>query len=141
MLKQQEAMVRCALAGRVLLVVGGDPRPEAIGRLKAELHLGEILHCPTRKSDASSRAYRSALFSKNLALVVCARGLCRTQHGKDLHGLCRDLDIPLLDCFRIPHPAALVAAVLVNRLVGAVVRRCERDERSKVLSLSIGGAA
>lgn len=141
MLKQEEVLVRGALAGRAMLVVGGDLRPEATGRLKADLDLGQIVHRPTRKSDASSRCYRSALFSKDLALVVCARGLCRTQHGRDLHRLCRALNIPLVNFFHIPHPAALVAAVVAHRLVGALVRRCEQIAPPQAPTRMIGGAA
>jgi len=58
-------------------------------------------------------------------LVVCVRGLCRTQHGKDLHDLCRRLNLPLLDQGRIPHPNQLVASLASCPVGLAVLKRAE----------------
>jgi len=131
--------IRSSLAGTRVLVVGGDPCPKTIQRIESCLRLDRAIHCPTRKSDASSRRFQSRLHDPRLALVVCARGLTRTQHGADLHALCRDLQLPLLNCNHIPHPNAIVAAVAVARLTKALADRCAAIKGCA--ACVIGGAA
>lgn len=115
--------IRAALADLNVLLVGGDSRPELVRRLRRDLRLESVVHCPTRKSDASSRCFEYKLNDPSLVLVVCARGLTRTHHGACLHRMCRELSIPLLDCYHLPHPEALLAAIVRSRLSDAVMRR------------------
>lgn len=120
-----ECLIRRAIAGLDILVVGGDHRPQATKRLEAQLHLRSAQHCPTRRSDPTAACYQRALREPDLVLVVCVRGLCRTQHGKDLHDHCRWLDLPLLDQGRIPHPNQLVASLAHCPVGLAVLKRAE----------------
>lgn len=122
---REEFMVRRALADLKLLLVGGDPRPNAIENIQSMLRLESVIHCPTRKTDASARSFISNLHTPRLALVVCARGLTRTHHGHVLHDRCRKLGLPLLNCNHLPHPNALIAAIVRERMASAVVRRCQ----------------
>lgn len=135
----EDPLIRRSLVDLKVLLVGGDPRPNAIERIKTALRLEAAIHCPTRKSDASVWRFAARLRTPGLALVVCARGLTRTQHGSDLHDRCRELKLPLLNCNHLPHPNTLVAGIINARLTGAVLRRCEALKSSA--SLSIGGAA
>lgn len=135
----EESLIRCALVGMKLLLVGGDPRPNAVDNIETKLGLEEAIHCPTRKSDASAWRFASKLYTPRLALVVCARGLTRTQHGSDLHEWCRQLEIPLLNCNHLPHPNALIAAIATARLTSAVLRRCELLKTG--VAVTIGGVA
>lgn len=136
---REEQQIRCALTGLKILLVGGDPRPNAIEKIQSCLGLTEAIHCPTRKTDASAWRFLPKLHTARLALVVCARGLTRTQHGADLHALCRDLGVPLLNCNHIPHPNALVAAIAKARLTRAVLERCAHFKPR--VAVVIGGAA
>lgn len=126
MSQSEEARLRAALSRLNVLLIGGDPRPAHIRRLRLDLELDDVIHCPTRKNDASSRRFECKLYAPKLALVVCARGLTRTHHGALLHRMCRVLSIPLLDCAHLPHPDALVAAIIRARLSAALVARCLR---------------
>lgn len=135
----EEPQIRCALAGHKIVLVGGDPRPHSITRLESDLGLAAVIHCPTRKSDASAWRFLPKLRTDRLVLVVCARGLTRTQHGSELHALCRELGLPLLNCNHIPHPNALVAAIAKARLTSTLLARSARLKlRTAEL---IGGAA
>ncbi len=131
-------LIRCALAGLKVILVGGDPRPNAILKIKLSLGLDDAIHCPTRKSDASAWRFASKLSLPRLALVVCARGLTRSQHGADLHALCRKLGIPLLNCRHLPHPNALVAAAANAKLTDIVLKRCKQLKAG--CFTAIGGA-
>ncbi|MBX3388626.1 MAG: hypothetical protein KF691_04140 [Phycisphaeraceae bacterium] len=137
--EREEQQIRCALTGLKIVLVGGDPRPMLIENIQANLGLQKAVHCPTRKTDASSWRFLPKLHISGLALVVCARGLTRTQHGVDLHALCRESRIPLLDCHRLPHPNALVAAIVRARLTPAVLARCA--QLTSCVAEVIGGAA
>lgn len=119
---QANARIRAALRGQTLLVVGGDRRQEQLARLRNALEV-EVIYCPTRRSDASSRAFRCQINRNGIVLVVCVVGLCRTDHCRKLHQLCRQLGIPWIDCHRIPHPNALEAAIEERRLASAITRR------------------
>lgn len=136
---REEQQIRCALTGLTIVLVGGDPRPNAIEKIRVSLGLDEAIHCPTRKTDASAWRFLPKLRTTGLALVVCARGLTRTQHGADLHVLCRELGVPLLNCNHIPHPNALVAATAKARLTRAVLERCAQL-KPRLVEV-IGGAA
>jgi len=121
---QEAQQIRAALKGTRMLIVGGDPSPKTIQRLKSSLSLRQVIHCPTRKSDASARRFQFRLHDQYIALVVCARGLTRTEHGKTLHALCRGLEVPLLNCYHIPHPNNLVASIAKARLTMPLVEHC-----------------
>lgn len=124
-----------ALRGTRVLVVGGDPRAKAILKLKLELGISEVVHCPTRPSDASDRCFRHALFHPELVLVICCRGLTRTNHGDRLHRVCRQLGLPWLDCDKIPHANQLLHLLSDRHLIGAIERR------KREVSFRKGGAA
>lgn len=115
--------LRSHLTGQTLLVVGGDPRPQALRRLEEAFDLGSVVHCPTRKVDASPRSFLSHLGNPKLMLVVWALGLSRTAHGTELHRRCRQLEIPWVDSFRIPHPNLLAARLVELHLLDALLRR------------------
>jgi hypothetical protein len=134
-----ETRIRCAIAGLKVLLVGGDPRPDCIQRIQTSLRLEEAIHCPTRKRDASAWSFASKLCTPRLVLVVCARGLTRTQHGSHLHDQCRRLNVPLLDCYHLPHPNALIGGIVKARLTDAVLQRCM--QLKSLESFVIGGAA
>ena len=135
----QDSRIRCAITGLRMLLVGGDPRPDCIQRIQTSLRLEEAIHCPTRKADASAWRFAPKLHTPRLALVICARGLTRTQHGNDLHDLCRRLDLPLLDCYHLPHPNAIIGGIVKARLTDAVLHRCMQVKSLE--SFAIGGAA
>lgn len=137
--EHEEQQIRCALTGLKILLVGGDPRPNAIQKIETSLGLDEAIHCPTRKTDASAWRFLPKLRTTGLVLVVCARGLTRTQHGADLHVLCRNLGVPLLNCNHLPHPNALVAGIANARLTRALLERCAQLKPR--LAVVIGGAA
>ena len=128
-----ELSLRLGLADTKILLVGGDPRHEVAARIQSGLNLAAVVHRPTRKSDASSWRFASALKANCYSLVICARGLTRTQHGSDLHEFCRKLELPLLNCKRLPHPNIIIPAIVHARLTSSVLRRCEELKRSAVL--------
>lgn len=136
---QEEQQIRTTLKGTRVLIVGGDSCHKTIQRLESLLKLKQAIHCPTRKSDASARRFQYRLHDRHLALVVCARGLTRTQHGSTLHALCRNLKVPLLNCYHIPHPNRLVASIAKAQLTRHLVERCALIKCTAVRV--IGGAA
>lgn len=115
--------VHAVLRGQRVLIVGGDPRPSAIERLREQLELASVEHCATKESDASPRAFARRLDRLDPLLVIWICGLSRTSHGIYLHARCRELEIPHVDCIRIPHPNTLLAEVLRLRLLGSLRRR------------------
>lgn len=128
-----------ALNGLNLTIVGGDARRESLARLKKDFALDRVVHCPTKRTDPSSRCFDRALRSSGVVLVVWVLGLSRTNHGKQLHALCRILGIPWVDTFRIPHPHSLEARVDELRLISAIERR--REVLIAASSRLVGGAS
>lgn len=118
----QEAL-RSTLHGQRVLIVGGDRREQSLERLQSELKLAAVVHCPTRKSDASPRRFEARLREPGFVLVVWVLGLSRTHHGTFLHRICRELGLPWIDCSRIPHPSMLLAQIERLRIADALVRR------------------
>jgi hypothetical protein len=121
-----ESQVRSALIGHHILVVGGERREDARLRLQTRLGLLEVVHCPTRAQDASPRAFLPQIHDPSLLLVVCLLGVSRTHHSKQVHALCRDLELPFVDCARMPHPNQLVANLVRLRLGTALLKRAAR---------------
>jgi hypothetical protein len=115
-----------ALRGQTIIVIGGDRRDEAIERLQRTFDLFDVVHRPTRKSDASPQRFTAALRRSNVVLAIALRGLLRTHHGKQLHTICRLLGIPLIDCFHIPHPNKLMAEIVHLRLLDVIMNRGRR---------------
>jgi hypothetical protein len=115
-----------ALRGQTLVVVGGDRRDEAIARLKCAFDLQEVIHCQTRKSDASPKRFASALRLPGVLLAVAVRGLSRTHHGQHVHAIGRDVGLPVIDVYHIPHPNKLAAEIEELRLLDAIARRARR---------------
>jgi hypothetical protein len=128
-----------ALEGQKIVVVGGDRREGALTRLRTAFGLADVIHCCTRKGDASPNCFESSLRISGVVLVVWVLGLSRTHHGEHLHQRCRELGIPYIDTYRIPHPNALLAKIEDLHLTDALEAR-----RVHALALSqqrIGGAA
>lgn len=125
MFDKEHIAIRRALASVKVLLIGGDPRPDTIAKLKSSLDLSELIHCPTRRSDPSSRSFEYKLYTSDIALVVCARGLTRTQHGATLHRICREQKLPLLNCNHIPNVHSLVSGIAKARLTPHLVRRSQ----------------
>lgn len=132
------SQIRSALRGQRLVVVGGERREGALRRLRNSFEFSEVVHCTTRKSDASPRSFESALRTPGVVLVVWALGLSRTQHGESLHRLCRELHIPWADFYRIPHPNAFIARLMELRLESVLAGRRSFIEAALH---RIGGAA
>jgi len=112
-----------ALQGLTLVLVGGDPRPAQIARLKRAFGLRDVIHCPTRQGDPSPRCFLSALHRPDLVLVVWLCGLSRTNHGRRLRAICNSEFVPWLNCLHIPHPNLLAALIHEHRLVDSILRR------------------
>ncbi len=123
MFTDSESQIRAALRGQRVLVIGGDRREKAITRLARELELAEVVHCATRKSDASPRKFSAQFRSPDFVLVVWVLGLSRTHHGIHVHRLCREHWVPWVDSWRIPHPAPLLDQIRRLGIVGALQRR------------------
>lgn len=138
-LNRRRQQLHSALAEDVGVVVGGDRRDGALARLRTSLDLADVIHCRTRKSDASSRCFEPSLHRLGVVLVVWVLGLSRTHRGEHLHQGCRELGIPYIGTYRIPHPNALLAKIEELHLLDALKQR-----RAQNLALStqrIGGAA
>lgn len=133
-----ESLLRQAMRGFDVLLVGGERRHEALERLRSTLGLRNVVHCATRRVDPSARRFASALCNPALVLVVCIRGLCRTQHGKDVRAMCRQRGLPWLDTSRIPHPRQLLATLAAGPVSKVVLQRsaCLRHR-----TVERGGAA
>ena len=125
------------LEGQRIVVVGGDRREGALTRLRTSLDCADVIHCPTRKSDSSSRCFEPSLHRLGVVLVVWVLGLSRTHHGEHLHQRCRKLGIPYIDTYRIPHPNALLARIEQLRLLDALQQRAQK---LAVLPQGLGGA-
>jgi hypothetical protein len=117
-----------ALKGLNIAIVGGDARDDSLARLQKDFDLHRVVHCPTRRNDPSTRAFGAALHRPGIVMVVWLCGLSRTNHGKQLRAICRNLGIPWVDCVRIPHPHVLAARVTDLHLLDAIVRRRARLE-------------
>lgn len=133
-----ESLLRRAMSGFDVLLVGGERRHEAIDRLRSALGLREAVHCATRRVDPSAHCFSSALRNPGLVLVVCIRGLCRTQHGRDVRALCRHAGLPWIDTSRIPHPRQLLSTLAGGPVGKAVLQRAVCLRGRSVLQ---GGAA
>jgi hypothetical protein len=91
----------------LIVIVGGDKCPPNIARLERSFPNHRFIHCTTRESDPSSKAFKNSLIAKNVCFVVMVLGLARTQHSRDVHRTCRRLRIPVASARRIPHPNML----------------------------------
>jgi hypothetical protein len=112
-----------ALQGLTIALVGGDPRPAHLARLKRAFGLLDVIHCPTRQSDPSPRCFLAALHRPDLVLVVWLCGLSRTNHGKQLRAICNSQCVPWLNCLHVPHPNLLAALIHEHRLLDPILRR------------------
>ena len=123
MLTHASSFVLSLFADQTVLIVGGYRLPEAVDRLKAGLGLTDAIHCVTRESDASSRCFDAATRDPAILLVIRLVALSRTGHGKHLRRVCREREIPFVECKRIPQPHALIAQIEDLRLLDALARR------------------
>lgn len=115
-------LVRAALKGRKIVLVGGDRREDALRRLEGAFELAGVIHCRTRQADPSSRSFRFRLLEPGIALVVWAFGLTRTNHGRELRRLCQGIGIPFIATRHIPHPNRLVEEITSLNLLPALMR-------------------
>ncbi len=97
MFSDSENPIRAALRGQRVLIIGGDRRETAVARLARDLELAEVVHCPTRESDASPRRFETQFRSPDFVLVIWVLGLSRTHHGIQVHRLCREHGVPWID--------------------------------------------
>jgi hypothetical protein len=111
-----------ALRGGTLVVIGGDARDPALDRLARALELSAVVHCSTRKTDASASSFEATLQRPGISLVLWLSGLTRTSHGRKTRELCARFGLPWLPFRRIPHPNALRARLAVGHPI--------RDSRS-----------
>lgn len=115
--------VRRILDGSTIAVIGGDRRRAHAHRLTEAFGLNELLWVPTRESDASARRLSPVIGRTDLILVISLRGLLRHQHTHDLRRLCRSSNVPLLNCWRSPHPTRVAAAIVAQHLIQAILAR------------------
>ncbi len=134
-MNNNESSLYRALSGLTIAIVGGDPREHSLARLRDQFDRSRIVHCPTIRNDASARAFEAALRRPDVVLVVWLCGLSRTNHGRQLRSICRRLDLPWVDCLRIPYPHILTSRIVELHLLDAIVRR-----RAQLVSVpSLGG--
>ncbi|MBI5853014.1 MAG: hypothetical protein HZB39_18545 [Planctomycetes bacterium] len=134
-----EQRIRSLFRAQMLLIVGGDHREQAVQRLRDDLELRDVVHCPTRQSNSSARSFASQLHAPDILLVVWVCGLSRTNHGRVVHQQCRGPALPWIDCMRIPHPHTLVAEIERLHLVAAL--RARHDLVAQIGFGPNGGAA
>ncbi len=132
----QDFKLQYLFSGLRAVIVGGDPKPAQVQRIQTSLSFEEVLHCTTRKSDASSRAFERALLSGDIILAVWLWGVSRTSHGESFREICRSKDLPWIEVRHMPHPRKLAALVESLGLRPKLLRR-----RDALLSDSNGGRA
>ena len=101
--------VFAALAGRSVLIIGGDRRTYQFRRLNAAFPTTRFEWIPTRSSDPSVDRFADRIFDPEVACVVVLHGLARTAHTKGARRLAARAGKPLLWCWR-PTVAALISA-------------------------------
>ena len=116
-------LLREALCGLDIALVGGDARSAQVERLRRTFDLHDVVHRTTRRNDPSPRLFESALYGPRVALAVWLCGLSCTSHGKQFRLICNRLGLPWLDCPHVPHPNLLVARVDEFRLLDVIARR------------------
>lgn len=115
--------VRCALRGGTVLFVGGNPNHRAVRRIRDAFVLNDVIHCSTRKSDASPRRFEGMLLRPDLLLAVALVGVTRTEHGRHVHRASRAIGLPFVDCFHFPHPNLLAARISQLGLIDQIAHR------------------
>ena len=103
------------LADKLVLLIGGNRRPDQLARLQATFPRTRFHWCPTRESDASLSTFEHLIELEDVAFVVILHGLARTGHTKGTRRLCSSLHKPLLWCRR-PTAAAIVRSLSSFRL-------------------------
>lgn len=112
---QVPSKVAAFMAGRRVLIIGGDCRPEQLERLQAAFPTTEFIWRPTRQSDASLTAFEHLIARPDVAVIIVLHGLARTAHTKGTRRLCSGIHKPLLWCRR-PTVAAVVRALTGARV-------------------------
>ena len=95
-----------------ILIVGGQVRPITLQRLRTKLSSESVQWVPTRETDPSSRAFTSWIQRDETCLVVILNGLVRHQHARDIAGLARRHQKPVLHLYRSPNPRRIRSALL-----------------------------
>ena len=112
--KSTESLRQAAstLHGQVLLIIGGDRRPQQEKRLRDAFSGTQIMWHPTRESNAGGGKFAGLVHRAEVSVVVVVRGLCRHGHTKRVHDLCLKAGKVLLWVHR-PTPAAIARALLL----------------------------
>jgi hypothetical protein len=104
------------LQGRVLLVIGGDPKPEHCARLKQALGLAEVLWPETSEIRPELRSLEPLIARDEVALVVLLIRWIR--HAlNDVSDLCVKHDKPL---------ARITGGYSVNQIATQALAQCGR---------------
>lgn len=103
------------LAGRRVLIIGGDCRPAQLRRLQAAFPRTEFVWRTTRQSNASLDSFEHLISRSDVAVVIVLHGLARTAHTKGTRRICSGIHKPLLWCRR-PTVAAVVRALTSSRI-------------------------
>jgi hypothetical protein len=101
--------VFAALAGRSVLIIGGDRRPDQLRRLTEAFPSTRFEWIATRSSDPSLDRFAKRILDPAIACVVVLHGLARTAHTKGARRLASKAGKPLVWCWR-PTVAALISA-------------------------------
>ena len=91
----------------LILIIGGERWQRQVLRLAQAFPDHRVVHIPTRRSDASSRAFVHSFRDPRIAFVIVVAGLCRTQHSKDAARMSRANRVPWAACRRVPNPMLL----------------------------------
>ena len=91
----------------LVLIVGGDVRRHALGKLQAHFPAHVFKWLPTRESDPSGHQLVSWLSHPGIVAVVSLVGLVRHQHHRRIVELCRAHKHRLIAGRRSANPTLL----------------------------------
>jgi hypothetical protein len=98
------------LRGLSIVAIGGDPRPNAIRKVREELGLADVEWVPSRESHPCGRAYAFRALKSQPDIVVLLIGLMRHQQVADVRQYCRRSGVPCLTLRRSLSAAQLARA-------------------------------
>ena len=105
----------------MLVIVGGDPRPDHRERLKEAFDLRSVRWVEMRETDASVRRCIPHLNDDTVGLVVVLIGLVRHNHSREIPRLCAKSNRAVVRYRgKSPHPNGLAEAIIrqVGRRLG-----------------------
>lgn len=106
-----EERVAALLKGRVMVVIGGDRRPEHQQRLREAFGLSEVLWPDTREQNPDVTALESCVSRADVAVVVLMIRWIRHALG-EVATLCERHDKPLVRLTAGYNPAQVAVAIL-----------------------------